>query len=102
MASQSWIKQYIQTILHSCKKLNLTVETIQVCNSKNKGQHFYIELNQSIEAKAANFLQWLLGDDCRRVEFNRARIDSHLSEWNKLFEEPSVRLRYIYSRKDLQ
>ena len=48
------------------------------------------------DADLANQLQWLLGDDCQRVDFNRARIDSGLDEWSKLFEVPYVRLRTIY------
>jgi hypothetical protein len=41
-------------------------------------------------------LQWLLGDDSQRVGFNRARIESGLNEWNKLFEVVGRRLTTIY------
>ena len=32
-------------------------------------------------------LQWLLRDDSRRVDYNRARIKPGYPDWNKLFED---------------
>jgi hypothetical protein len=67
-----------------------------MCNSHSKGLHFYIDVTPAIEAEVANKLQFLLGDDCRRVDFNRARIHSGLNEWNKLFERAGARVMKIY------
>jgi hypothetical protein len=72
------------------------VESIKKCISKSKGYHLCIKINPPIDSNFANFLQWLFGDDCRRVDFNRARIESGLLEWNKLFEEPYRRIKTIY------
>ena len=96
MASKDWLDYYVQTILQTCKEQGVTVWRIKMCNSKRKGQHFYIKLKQAVDSKFANMLQWLLGDDCRRVNFNNARIESGLVEWNKLFEVPNRRLRTLY------
>jgi hypothetical protein len=67
-----------------------------MCPSAHKGQHFYIRITPPVQATLANRLHYLLGDDCQRVDFNRARIESGLDEWSKLFERPNVRLRIIY------
>jgi len=65
--------------------------------SRRKGLHFYIHVTPPVEADLANRLQWVLGDDCQRVDYNRARIESGLNEWNKLFEEVGIRLVRIYA-----
>ena len=44
----------------------------------------------------ANRVQWLLRDDCQRVDYNRARIESGLNEWNKLFEVSGKKPRILY------
>jgi hypothetical protein len=41
------------------------------------------------------------GDDSRRVDFNRARIESGLEEWNKLFEVPENVLCTIYKEGEI-
>jgi CBS-domain-containing membrane protein len=46
----------------------------------------------------ADLLQFILGDDAQRVDFNRARIESDLAEWNKLFEVTGRRLKTIYRK----
>lgn len=93
---RDWIKDYIETVITTCKRYGIRVSSIKMCNSKRKGLHFYISIDPAIEANLANRLQWLLGDDCSRVDFNRARIESGLREWNKLFEGPNRRLRTVY------
>jgi len=98
---KQWIRDYVQLILSVCKKFRTNVLTIKKCNSRRKGLHFYIKIKPPIKAELANRLQFLLGDDCRRVDFNRARIKSGLKEWSKLFEVPNVRLRTIYRHADL-
>ncbi len=95
---EEWIAAYANTIIRVCESYNLTVEAIKMCNSKKKGIHFYVEVNPCVEAVLANMLQWLLGDDCRRVDFNRARIESGLTEWNKLFEVANRKLKTVYRR----
>ena len=72
------------------------VEEIQICNSENKGLHFYIDIASPVRAELANELQFLLGDDCGRVDRNRARIRSGLKGWNKLFERPNAILMTIF------
>jgi hypothetical protein len=96
MAGKYWIAFYVQTILQTCREYGVGVWWIKMCNSKRKGQHFYIKLKQAVDSEFANMLQWLLGDDCRPVNFNNARIESGLVEWNKLFEVPCSRLRTLY------
>jgi len=93
---KQWIQNYVDLILSECRRFNITILSIRMCNSRRKGLHFYIKVSPPIDADLANQLQWLLGDDCQRVDFNRARIDSGLDEWSKLFEVPHVRLRTIY------
>ena len=46
----------------------------------------------AVSAHIANRLQY----DPKRVAYNKARIESVLPEWNKLFEKPGARLRTIY------
>jgi len=93
---EDWIDNYVTMIIETCRSFDITVESIRMCKSKRKGLHFYISINPPIEASFANQLQWLLGDDSRRVDFNRARIDSGLDEWNKLFEVAGRKLKTIY------
>ena len=93
---RAWIDAYIEVIMQICSNHDLTVRVIKMCNSKKKGLHFYILVSPAIDSELANMIQWLLGDDCRRVDFNRARIESGLTEWNKLFEVPMRRLKTIY------
>jgi len=91
-----WIRSYVWIVVDVCKFFGVIVESVKMCQSKSKGLHFYISICPSVDADYANRLQWLLGDDSRRVDFNRARIESGLNEWNKLFEVPERRLRTIY------
>ena len=58
--------------------------------------HFYAKITPALQAHVANNLQYLLGDDAKRVAFNRARIESGVSEWNKLFERPNAELTNAY------
>jgi hypothetical protein len=54
------------------------------------GRHYYIHIDP------ANRLQYLLGDDANRVDYNQARINSGLPEWNKLFETVGRQIRIVY------
>jgi hypothetical protein len=62
--------------------------------------HYYIKIDLPIDADAANNLQYILGDDAKRVAFNRARIESELREWNKLFEKANTTSRTVYRRDE--
>jgi len=95
----TWIEGYVRAIIQICNSYGIKVLRIQMCHSKRKGQHFYVTIEPALEANRANYLQYLLGDDCQRVDFNRARIESSLNEWNKLFEVVGRRLRTIYTNR---
>jgi hypothetical protein len=94
-----WLSDYTRLVITTCQQHGVNVKRIKMCRSQRKGLHFYVDIEPSIEAELANELQWLLGDDCLRVDFNRARVQSKLDEWNKLFEVPNVRFRTIYRAK---
>jgi len=87
--------EYVRTILHVCRKYAIKVVWIRSSRSRH-GVHFYIRIKPAVEAHVANNLQYLLGDDAKRVAFNRARIESRVAEWNKLFEKPNMKLSTVY------
>jgi len=93
---RDWIDDYIKVVVTTCERFGAGVLSIKTCKSKMKGLHFYVLVSPSMEAGLANKLQWLLGDDSTRVDFNRARIESGLNEWNKLFEVSGRRLTTVY------
>ena len=93
---QDWIEDYVELILKVCRDSGTAVDSVRMCESRRKGLHFYIAVTPPVDPATANRLQWLLGDDSLRVDFNRARIESGLLEWNKLFEVAGRRLRTIY------
>lgn len=97
---QEWMKAYIRTIIAICRMFDVTVDSIRTCRSRKKGHHFYIATVEKIDAAKVNMLQLLLGDDALRVDYNRARIQAGFNEFNKLFEQPSCRLRTIYKRRN--
>ncbi|MBN1357569.1 hypothetical protein JW988_02260 [Candidatus Bathyarchaeota archaeon] len=98
---EDWIPFYVNVITKTCSDFSVTVNSISVCESKKKGLHFYIRIKPAINSELANMLQWLLGDDSRRVDFNRARVKSGLKEWNKLFEVRENVLRTIYEKGEM-
>ena len=93
--NQDWIRDYVRTAVVTCRSKGVKVVRIQKSRTR-KGFHFYIDIGPAVKAELANRMQWLLGDDCGRVDRNRARIRSGLNEWNKLFERPNARLITIY------
>jgi len=99
---ERWLGHYVRLIRSTCRRFGVKVLSIKRCCSECKGEHFYIKIRPAIDANLANMLQWLLGDDCQRVAFNRARIESGLSGWNKLFEVVGRRLRTIYGIRSVQ
>lgn len=102
MPERQWIEEYKQLIIATCQKDRVHVVSIRTCRSRSKGLHFYIKVKPAIRPELANKLQFLLGDDCQRVDFNRARIRSRLNDWNKLFEEIGIRLRTIYQPQSVR
>ena len=90
---QDWIRL---VIIPTCRAYGVTVLSVAVCPSPRKGFHVYLEVAPPVHAELAWRLQFLLGDDCRRVSLNRARWRAGFSGWNKLFEEAEAKLTSIY------
>jgi hypothetical protein len=88
-------REYIQDSLAILSKRGITVLKIEVTRTYH-GRHYYFHLAKPVDAQTANRLQYLLGDDSKRVDYNRARINSKLVGWNKLFETVGRKLRTIY------
>jgi hypothetical protein len=89
-ADKSWLKQYRRNVALLLEPRGLKPTAIRITRSRSKGYHARIYLNKPVPAHIANMLQWLLGDDAPRVDFNRARINAGFDEWNKLFEGPKL------------
>jgi hypothetical protein len=96
--NQSWILDYVTAVRTVCKAHGIKVVSIQMSRT-NKGQHYYVGIEPPVTADRANRLQWLLRDDSRRVDYNRARIRSGYSDWNKLFEDVGRRFSVLYRLK---
>jgi hypothetical protein len=92
-------RQYVETILDTCRKHRVTVLSVKSTKTRH-GRHFYIKIDPPVDAHTANNLQYLLGDDANRVDFNRARIESGLVGWNKLFEAVGRRLKTLYLHRE--
>jgi hypothetical protein len=90
-----WVRDFVRLTLFVCQWYGITVISIGMTETR-KGLHFYIHITPAVQPELANRLQFLMGDDARRVDFNRARIRSGLNEWNLLFERASVKLRMIH------
>ena len=84
-------------VYSGCWAMIVTVLSVATCPSTRKGFHLYAEITPPIHAELAWRLQFLLGDDCRRVSLNRARWRAGFSGWNKLFERANMKLRRIYN-----
>jgi hypothetical protein len=95
---RSCVRDYIDAIRVICQTKKVRVTSVEMSHTK-KGQHFYIGIQPPISAHSANRLQYLLGDDPRRVDYNRARIRSGYSDWNKLFEDLGRRFWILYRIK---
>jgi hypothetical protein len=87
--------QYVETIVDTCRKHGVTVLSVKSTKTRH-GTHFYITIDPPVDAVTANNLQYLLGDDSKRVAYDEARIESGLAGWNKLFERPNARLKTVY------
>jgi hypothetical protein len=95
---QSWVQNYVRVVRSICHMKRVNVASIEMSQSK-RGMHFYIGVQPRVDSEIASRLQWLLGDDCRRVDYNRARIRSHYPDWNKLFERIGQRFVTLYRFK---
>jgi hypothetical protein len=94
-------QEYVQYSIYILAKHGIKVEWIKSTRTHH-GRHYYIKIDPPVDAQTANRLQYLLGDDAKRVDFNQARINSRLVGWNKLFETVGRKLRTIYSNTTLQ
>ncbi|MGB6680715.1 MAG: hypothetical protein WBF08_05240 [Candidatus Bathyarchaeia archaeon] len=94
--SKDWLQAYAKTIVFICRLYDVKVDYSRVVNSERKGLHFYIKIKPKIDAEKAVFLQFLLGDDSQRVDYCRARVDSGLDEWNKLYWVVGRRFKTVY------
>jgi hypothetical protein len=88
-------EEYIRDALAILSKRGIRVLKIEATRTYH-GRHYYFHLAEPVEARTANRLQYLLGDDPNRVDYNRARIDSGLVGWNKLFEAVGRKLKTLY------
>jgi hypothetical protein len=89
--------EYIQNSLAVLSRRGITVLKIEATRTYH-GSHYYFYLAETIDAQTANSLQYLLGDDSKRVDYNRARINSELTGWNKLFETVGRKTLTLYQR----
>jgi hypothetical protein len=97
---REWLPDYVRIVRKAAALKSVQVIRVRMCKSRVKGCHFYLDIEPSVSAEKANELQFLMGDDCKRVDFNRARIRSGFSEWNKLFEKENRRLRVLYRSQE--
>jgi len=88
-------REYVQTVINICRERGIKVLWIKRTDTAH-GVHYYIKISPPVGAMTANNLQYLLGDDSKRVGFNKARIESGLVEWSKLFERAGCRMTTIY------
>jgi hypothetical protein len=88
-------REYVQQTVEILRKHHLKVLSITATRTLH-GRHYYIRIDPPVSPRIANDLQYLLGDDSRRVDFNRARVISRLNEWSKLFEDLGRRLVTLY------
>jgi hypothetical protein len=86
---------YVQESVAMLRKYHLKVLSITATRTRH-GRHYYFEIDQPVDAHTANNLQYLLGDDAKRVGFNEARINSKLAHWNILFEAVVGKLWTLY------
>jgi hypothetical protein len=97
--SRDLIRDWIRlVVIPTCRAYGVTVLSVATCPSPRKGFHVYAEITRPVHAELAWRLQFLLGDDCKRVSLNRARLRAGFSGWNKLFEPAGTKPKPIYNR----
>jgi len=99
LVDEDWIQDYVRMAILICRLKDVRVVRMRKSLTR-KGFHLYITIAPAVKAELANRLQFLLGDDCGRIDHNRARIRSGLQRWNILFERPNARLRAVYRSID--
>jgi hypothetical protein len=103
VVSRKWLDHYVHlVIIPVCRGFGVRVIWVKICSSQRKGFHVYIRIDPPVDAWLALELHFHLGDDCQRCSFNKARVESGLAEWSKLFERPNVRLHTIYRASQLR
>lgn len=99
VVSRDLVRDWVRlVVLPNCRAYGVTVLSVATCPSPRKGFHVYVEITPPIHAELAWRLQFLLGDDCRRVSLNRARWRAGFSDWNKLFEMVGAKSIVVYGR----
>jgi hypothetical protein len=88
-------REYVRNTIATLSQYHIDVRWIRVTRTQH-GRHYYINIDPPVDAPTANRLQYLLGDDPRRFDYNRARINSGLVEWNKLFESIGRKMVFAY------
>jgi hypothetical protein len=88
-------QEYIHDALAILSRRGIKVLKIEATRTYH-GRHYYFHLTEAIDACTANRVQYLLGDDPKRVDYNQARINSRLVGWNKLFEAVGRKMRTLY------
>lgn len=97
IVSRGLLHEWVRLIvIPTCKAHGITVKSVATCQSQRKGFHVYVDITPPIHAELAWRLQFLLGDDCKRVSLNRARWRAGFDEWNKLFEGTHPRMNTLY------
>jgi hypothetical protein len=86
LLDKAWLNHYRNMIQLRLGSYKLAATSIRITPSRTKGYHVRIYLARPVPANEAVLLQWLLCDDHRRVDFNRARVNAGFDEWSKLFE----------------
>jgi len=94
---RDWVRL---VVIPACHAYGVNVTSVDICPSQRKGFHVYIQIRPAVHAELAWRLQFLLGDDSRRVSLNRARWRAGLNGWNKLFEAENMRTTNIYATDD--
>ena len=92
-------REYIRQTRAILRRHHLRVLSITATRTPH-GRHYYIRIDPPVSPRVANNLQYLLGDDSKRVDYNRARVISRLKGWSKLFEDVDRRMTTLYPRKD--
>jgi len=85
-----WLQMWVSTRELMLDMLGHTVKRFDMHKTK-KGLHVFIEVEEEMDAKNINLLQFLLGDDHTRVKINSWRIDREVPCWNKLFSRKIYR-----------
>jgi len=99
LVDKEWVRDYVRLTIQVCRLKGVRVVRMQKSLTR-RGFHLYVTIAPAVKPELANRLQFLLGDDCGRIDHNRARIRSGLRGWNKLFERPNGRLSTIYRSVD--